>query len=189
MTNGYRPEMIQHAFIDFIGSHLQPFWSFTVPKLRLVARYTLSDDLIALRFETNHAFRRQLVGSQRGWQGGQHLNLSLLIKGVYHQRSYSLLGLAHQPLWWHDVTTGNSINSGDSKKQPPYLAITIAIKPQGLVSDYLTKHMALGSVINSSVPSGSFTLAQSSITVQTTSAAETSASLLFIAGGSGITPM
>ena len=88
MTNGYRPEMIQHAFIDFIGSHLQLFWSFTVPKLRLVARYTLSDDLIALRFETNHAFRRQLVGSQRGWQGGQHLNLSVLIEGVYHQRSY-----------------------------------------------------------------------------------------------------
>lgn len=189
MTNGYRPEMIQHAFIDFIGSHLQPFWSFTVPKLRLVARYTLSDDLIALRFETNHAFRRQLVGSQLGWQGGQYLNLSVLIEGVYHQRSYSLLGLAHQPLWWHDVTTGNSINSGDSKKQPPYLAITIAIKPQGLVSDYLTKHMTLGSVINSSVPSGSFTLAQSSITVQTKSAAEKPTSLLFIASGSGITPM
>jgi len=189
MANGYRPEIIQHAFIDFIGSHLYPFWSLTTPKLRLIARYPLNDDLVALRFETNHAFRRQLIGAQRGWQGGQHLNLSVLIEDVYHQRSYSLVGLAHQPLWWYDDTIDNVINSGASKKQPPNFTVTIAIKPQGLVSDYLTKHMTLGSTINSSIPSGSFTLQQSFITARIESDAEKPTPLLFIAGGSGITPM
>ena len=50
MANGYRPEIVQRAFVDFIGSRLHPFWSLTTSKLRLIARYTLSDDLIALRW-------------------------------------------------------------------------------------------------------------------------------------------
>ena len=189
MANGYRPEIIQHAFIDFIGSRLYPFWSLTTPKLRLIDRYELSDDLVALRFETNHAFRQQLIGAQRGWQGGQHLNLSVLIEEVYHQRSYSLVGLAHQTLWWHDDTIDNAINSGASKKLSPNLTVTLAIKPQGLVSDYLTKHMTLGSIVNSSVPSGTFTLPPSPITAQIESNTKKPVPLLFIAGGSGITPM
>ena len=189
MANGYRPEIIQHAFIDFIGSRLYPFWSLTTPKLRLIDRYELSDELVALRFETNHAFRQQLIGAQRGWQGGQHLNLSVLIEDVYHQRSYSLVGLTHQPLWWHDDTIDNAINSGTSKKQSPNFTVTLAIKPQGLVSDYLTKHMTLGSIVNSSVPSGTFTLPPSPITAQIESNTKKPVPLLFIAGGSGITPM
>ena len=189
MTNGYRPEIIQHAFIDFIGSRLYPFWSLTTPKLRLIDRYKLSDELVALRFETNHVFRQQLIGAQRGWQGGQHLNLSVLIEDVYHQRSYSLVGLAHQPLWWHDDTIDNAINNGDSKKQSPNFTVTLAIKPQGLVSDYLTKHMTLGSIVNSSVPSSTFTLPPSPITTRIESNTEKPVPLLFIAGGSGITPM
>ena len=189
MANSYRPEIIQHAFIDFIGSRLYPFWSLTTPKLRLIDRYKLSDDLVALRFETNHVFRQQLIGAQRGWQGGQHLNLSVLIEDVYHQRSYSLLGLAHQPLWWHDDTIDNAINNGTSKKQSPNFTVTLAIKPQGLVSDYLTKHMTLGSIVNSSVPSSTFTLPPSPITTRIESNTEKPVPLLFIAGGSGITPM
>ena len=59
MTTGYRPELIQRAFVDFISTRLHPFWSFTVPKLRLIALRTLSDDLIALQFEPNHAFKQQ----------------------------------------------------------------------------------------------------------------------------------
>ncbi|WP_256713945.1 hypothetical protein [Psychrobacter sp. C 20.9] len=29
MANGYRPEIVQRAFVDFIGSRLHPFWSLT----------------------------------------------------------------------------------------------------------------------------------------------------------------
>lgn len=187
MATGYRPEVIQRAFVDFIGSRLHSFWSLTTPKLRLIARYTLSDDLIALRFETNRAFRQQISGLQDGWQGGQHLDLRVFIDGVYHHRSYSLVGLAQQPLWWHDDTADSNV----AKSQRH--TVTIAIKPQGLVSNYLTQQIPLASVVDTSIPLGNFTLAkaktQASIAVQKNLDNEQPAPLLFIAGGSGITPM
>lgn len=181
MPSGYQPEIVQHAFIDFIGSRLHPFWSLTVPKLRLIARRALSDDLIALQFEPNRAFKQHAFGSRdnllNGWHGGQHIDLSVVIDSINHQRSYSLVGLANQILWWQD----DDIN--DKNKNQQRHTITIAIKPQGLVSDYLTQHAALGTILNSSVPSGNFTLEQASSPIKKLSP------LLFIAGGSGITPM
>lgn len=182
MANGYRPEIIQRAFVDFIGSRLHPFWSLTIPKLRLIARYTLSDDLIALRFETNRAFKQQTSEVMGGWQGGQYLDLRVCIDGVYYQRSYSIVGLAHQPLWWLDDNT-------ESHTADQCHTVTIAIKPQGLVSDYLTKQMPLASVINTSLPLGHFTLEQTSILRHEISDNKQLTPLLFIAGGSGITPM
>lgn len=193
MNTGYRPELIQRAFVDFIGSRLQPFWSLTIPKLRLIARQVLSEDLVALQFETNRAFGSQTIGLQDDWKGGQHLNLSVVIDGVYHQRSYSLVGLPQQLLWWHDDTINNVINK--RKKQQQRRTVTIAIKPQGLVSNYLSKRMTLGTIINSSMPSGDFTLENASLAKQVgssiniTSELKRPAPLLFVAGGSGITPM
>ena len=212
MTTGYRPELIQGAFIDFISTRLHPFWSLTVPKLRLIARRPLNDDLIALQFEPNRAFTQQVFGSSNrsggsshgGWHGGQHINLSVLIDGVYHPRHYSLVGLSQQPLWWHEDSNKNSNensfnNSLYQKSQPQTITstITIAIKPQGLVSDYLSKRTALGTIFNSSLPSGKFTLAHRVLAQQASPISEplsltslqVPAPLLFIASGSGITPM
>ena len=218
MTTGYRPELIQRAFVDFISTRLHPFWSLTVPKLRLIARRKLSDDLIALQFEPNRAFKQQAFSSNDsshdGWHGGQHINLSVLLDGIYHQRNYSLVGLPQQPLWWHEDSDKNSNgnkdnynnsfnrdsldkNSFDKKSQPQMIpsTITIAVKPQGLVSDYLSKHAAIGTIFNSSLPNGEFTLAQATSGQQAKQISEplspTSAQvpLLFIASGSGITPM
>ena len=218
MTTGYRPELIQRLFIDFISTRLHPFWSLTVPKLRLIARRTLSDDLIALQFEPNRAFKQQAFSSGNSshdsWHGGQHINVSVLLDGVYHQRHYSLVGLAQQPLWWHEDSDKNSNRNQDSlnnsldkngfdrdrldeKSQPQTIVstITIAVKPQGLVSDYLSKRAALGAIFNSSLPSGEFTLAHTVLAQQASQISEplsltsTPLPLLFIASGSGITPM
>lgn len=191
MATGYRPEIVQRAFVDFIGSRLHPFRSLTTPKLRLVARYDLSDDLIALRFETNRAFRQQTNGAKSGWQGGQYIDLRVFIDGIYHQRSYSLVGLVNQPLWWHEAIIDN--NPSKSKRH----TVTIAIKPQGMVSRYLTKHLPIGAIINTSIPRGHFTLAQSLMTAQREASNIEHLdkenfqknTLLFIAGGSGITPI
>ena len=215
MTTGYRPELIQRAFVDFISTRLHPFWSLTVPKLRLIARHTLSDDLIALQFEPNRAFKKQAFNSSDsshdGWHGGQHINLSVLIDGIYYQRHYSLVGLSQQPLWWHDEDEQPSNRNKDhfnnivgkvsfyEKLQPRTIAstITIAMKPQGLVSDYLSKHAVLGTIFDSSLPSGEFTLAHNVLAQQSSQISEplsltsvpVPVPLLFIAGGSGITPM
>ena len=156
MATGYRPEVIQRAFVDFIGSRLHPFWSLTMPKLRLVARYPLSDDLIALRFETNGAFRQQSFKETESWQGGQYLDLRVLIDGVYHQRSYSIVGLANQPLWWSDDT---NTKTAKSRRH----TVTIAVKPQGLISNYLAEQMPLASIVDTSVPLGGFTLAKTNL--------------------------
>ena len=211
MTTGYRPELIQRAFVDFISTRLHPFWSLTVPKLRLIARRTLSDDLIALQFEPNRAFKQQVFSSSyrlgnhsdnnlhKGWHGGQHISLSVLIDGIYHQRHYSLVGLPDDALWWYDDNNEKSNNrlNDKFKSQTITSTITIAIKPQGLVSDYLSKRAALGTIFNSSLPSGEFTLAHTVLAKQTSQISEpvslnslsVPAPLLFIASGSGITPM
>ena len=180
MANGYRPEMVQRAFVDFIGSRLHPFWSLTIPKLRLIARYELSDDLIALQFETNHAFRQQAFKASEGWQGGQYLNLRVFIDGVYHQRSYSIVGLADQSLWWYE--------DKDKAAKSPRHTVTIAVKPQGVVSHYLTKQLPLASIIDTSLPLGSFTLAKTNLDHREPNHGKPNP-LLFVAGGSGITPM
>ena len=208
MTTGYHPELIQRVFIDFISTRLHPFWSLTVPKLRLIARRTLSDDLIALQFEPNRAFRQQAFSSgnssNNGWHGGQHIDLSVLIDGIYHQRHYSLVGLAQQPLWWYEDSeqkphkNNNNLNNSFAKKSPVQIGtstVTIAIKPQGLVSDYLSKRAALGTIFNSSLPSGEFTLAHTVLAQQASQISKSLSltpiplPLLFIASGSGITPM
>lgn len=190
MSSKYRPEIIQSAFVDFISARVQPFWSLTDPKLQLISRRALGDDLIALQFKTNRVFR------QRGdnWHGGQYINVSVPINGVYHQRSYSLVGLPQQLLWWHDDDSDNNesqktINNKKTKlkKHQQRATVTIAIKPQGLVSDYLVNHAPIGSIFDCSLPSGDFTLAQANLPSVTLTNINTP--LLFIAGGSGITPM
>ena len=184
MANGYRPEIVQRAFVDFIGSRLHPFWSLTTPKLRLIARYEMSDDLIALQFETNQAFRQQISKGADDWQGGQYLDLRVFIDGVYHQRSYSLVGLANQPLWWQD----DAVITKSAKSQRH--TVTIAVKPQGLVSDYLTKQLSLSSIVDTSMPLGHFTLAQAKTSLDNREPDNQKLHpLLFVAGGSGITPM
>lgn len=187
MSSSYRPEFIQRSFVDFISTRLHPFWSLTTPKLRLVAKHTLSDDLVALQFDINRAFKQQ----SDGWQGGAHINLSIVIDGIYHQRSYSLVGLPYEPLWW------NNKSSIDKKLQRQTL--TIAVKPQGLVSNYLINQASLGAIFDSSLPRGDFTLEHISADQQIKSANQNAqikdltikelAPILCIAGGSGITPM
>ena len=184
MANGYRPKIVQRAFVDFIGPRLHPFWSLTTPKLRLIARYEISDDLIALQFETNQAFRQQSFKGTDDWQGGQYLDLRVFIDGVYHQRSYSIVGLANQPLWWQD----DAVITKSAKSQRH--TVTIAVKPQGLVSYYLTKQLSLSSIVDTSMPLGHFTLAQAKTSLDNREPNNQKLHpLLFVAGGSGITPM
>ncbi|MBH0095021.1 iron-sulfur cluster-binding domain-containing protein [Psychrobacter sp. NZS113] len=190
MATGYRPEIIQRAFVDFIGSRLHPFWSLTRPKLRLIARQVLNDDLVAVQFEGNHAFKRQALDSDGGWHGGQHINLTVVIDAIYHQRYYSLVGLPKQPFYLQSDIDNSENSENSENKQSQSNIVTIAIKPQGLVSNYLTQQAPLGTIFDSSLPDGDFTLAQAKLDTQGANhLSSTPSSLLFIAGGSGITPM
>ncbi|MGM8885083.1 flavin reductase family protein [Psychrobacter sp. 1U2] len=194
MTEAYRPEMIQSAFINFLGSRLQPFWSLTSARLRLVARQQLSDDLIVLEFETNRAFRRQAFARFDDWHGGQHISLSIPIEGVYHQRHYSLVGFYNQPIALQQAIFDNNDHSLTKRANHSTLStkntVTIAIKPQGLVSNYLTQQVALGTIFDSGIPAGDFTFENNVPFINPGPTNSGSAApILFIASGSGITPM
>ena len=192
MTTGYRPEIIQSAFVTLISSRLSTFWSLSTPRLRLIARYKLSDELIALEFEANQAFRRQAFDLFEDWQGGQHISLSVPIEGIYHQRHYSLVGFYRQPMALQRAIDKPLISRTTDSLSRKRNTVTIAIKPQGIVSNYLTQQVALGAVFDSNIPTGDFTLdrSHSALSLQANSSVDSvDVPLLFIASGSGITPM
>lgn len=191
MAAGYRPEIIQSAFVNFIGSHLNPFWSLTTPRVRLIAKHSLNEELVALEFQTNQAFRRQAFKVNSDWHGGQYISLMVPIAGIYHQRNYSLIGLSEQPLALTN-SISKSFASARTNVNNTSHTLTIAIKPQGMVSNYLTKQARIGAIFDTSVPSGEFTLAhlQSKLNEKCVEPSSlTEVPLLFIASGSGITPM
>ncbi|XID75037.1 ferredoxin reductase [Alkanindiges sp. WGS2144] len=84
---------------------------------------------------------------------GQFIQLSIRIDGVLHQRCYSIIS-----------------NPQDNE-------LAIAVKRQGLVSNYLAQQAQRGDVVEISQAQGEFVLPAMA------------QSLLFIASGSGITPM
>ncbi|WP_256713946.1 flavin reductase family protein [Psychrobacter sp. C 20.9] len=92
--------------------------------------------------------------------------------------------MANQPLWWQD----DAVITKSAKSQRH--TVTIAVKPQGLVSDYLTKQLSLSNIVDTSMPLGHFTLAQAKTSLDNREPDNQKLHpLLFVAGGSGITPM
>ena len=87
-------------------------------------------------------------------------------------------------MWWQD----DAVITKSAKSQRH--TVTIAVKPQGLVSDYLTKQLSLSSIVDTSMPLGHFTLAQAKTSLDNREPNNQKLHpLLFVAGGSGITPM
>lgn len=204
----YRPKLIETAFIDFISDRFDPFWSPVTPRVKLVSKVQLNDSLIALELAPNPRWLRQLKRRQSqhsmpplqsarhqatnanslsqttstpalthlaspnlSWQAGQHITLSVKISSIYYHRSYSLVGT---PL---ESPLHRLVNRPAHSNHSLY----IAIKPQGLVSNYLANHARIGDVFDCELPEGEFTLIHQHV--------EPSQPLGFIASGSGITPM
>lgn len=179
MSTLYRPKMIEHAFLSFMSSRVLPFWSARTPKLRLLNRHVLSEDLVAVQFAVNSNFKRQVFDTNKGWRGGQHISVRMMIDHCYHERRYSIVGLPDETLWW--------MNPKHNSR-----TLTLAIKPQGVVSQYLTDTAPIGTIIESSLPLGDFGLNQLADQPHLdgiTQHSDPSSPLLCIAGGSGITPM
>jgi ferredoxin-NADP reductase len=99
------------------------------------------------------------------WQGftaGQHVVVGVEIDGVIHQRCFSLAGSPHRA----DGT----------------LELTVKANPTGRVSKHLVAQARPGMVIRLSEAKGDFTLPAAG-------SAERARHLVFISGGSGITPV
>lgn len=186
----YRPKLVENAFVDFISERISPFHSPLSPKVQLVNRQWLTDDLIALQLRPNKNWLQRLRKVTQGtmaWQPGQNLTLGVTLGGIRHNRSYSLVGTpmisALLPATYSDQQTVGK--SQDQKQQHKSLntldTLTLVIRPQGQISDYLAHVAEIGEVYDCSLPQGNFTLIGHEVSA--------SQPLGFVASGSGITPM
>lgn len=94
-----------------------------------------------------------------GFQAGQHVNICTDIDGIRHNRTFSL---SSSPSLWH---------------QQGQITLTIKRLPGGLVTNWLHDHLQPGHTLGIGEAFGEFLLPEQAQPV------------LFIAGGSGITPI
>lgn len=99
------------------------------------------------------------AGRWPGFEAGQHVNICVEIDGVRHQRTFSL---SSSPILWQE--TGR-------------ITLTIKRLPGGLVTNWIHDRLDTGTVIGLGDAFGDFRLPEPVLPV------------LFIAGGSGITPI
>lgn len=125
-TMVYEPEWVREDFVDFIGEKLHPTWAWKKVKAKLVAKRGLSSNFNELTFKPNHNFKANQ------FQAGQSVLVTLAIKGVRQQRSYSIVSIDEY-------------------------GVTIAVKQQGLVSNALAK-LPQNAVVELSQAQGDFVL-------------------------------
>ncbi|MDG1581618.1 iron-sulfur cluster-binding domain-containing protein [Pseudomonas sp. GOM6] len=124
LASGLRPlralvarRWLREAEVDALLGGLHPAWRLNRVMARVIGRDWVSDDLLALRLRCN--------GNERDWRAGQHVQLYLELDGVRHCRSYSLTR----------VERGGVIELG------------IRRQPDGVISNRLLDHLAVGSVL------------------------------------------
>ncbi len=114
---------------DFWASRLQPSWSWEHPLARIVSRRAESTDSFTLLLQPNRHWR--------GFQPGQHLNISAEIDGTRVTRSYSL---------------------SDAPRADGRIAITVKAMPGGKLSQHLCHAAKPGDVLALGPAFGEMTL-------------------------------
>jgi ferredoxin-NADP reductase len=102
-------------------------------------------------------------GFSFNYQPGQYIGIGLLVDGRWRWRSYSLTS-----------TPVNARASGSSRT----ITITVKAMPEGFLSTHLVGGVAPGTIVRLAAPQGNFVLPDPA-----------PAKVLFITGGSGITPV
>jgi stearoyl-CoA 9-desaturase NADPH oxidoreductase len=104
-------------------------------------------------------------GFSFNYQPGQYIGIGLLVDGRWRWRSYSLTS--------SPVTAGPAA-SGSSRT----ITITVKAMPEGFLSTHLVGGVAPGTIVRLAAPQGNFVMPDPA-----------PAKVLFITGGSGITPV
>ena len=100
-------------------------------------------------------------GFSFGYQPGQYIGIGLLVDGRWRWRSYSL--------------TSSPVSS---RRGGRTITITVKAMPEGFLSTHLVGGVAPGTIVRLAAPAGNFVLPDPA-----------PASVLFLTGGSGITPV
>ncbi len=102
------------------------------------------------------------------YQPGQYVGIGLLVDGRWRWRSYSLTS---------SPVTGTD-TAATSRRGSRTITITVKAMPEGFLSTHLVGGVAPGTIVRLAAPQGNFVLPDPA-----------PASVLFITGGSGITPV
>ncbi len=125
----YQPHWIREDFVDFILQKIKPTFAWKRILAQVTAVQPLSEDMVSLSLKPNHHFDVRQV------KAGQSVLITLMINGVYQQRSYSII----------EVTPRGEIRLG--------------IKVQGVVSK-AAQQLRVGDSFEISQPQGDFVLHQ-----------------------------
>lgn len=128
-TLSYQPHLVREDFVDFVLQKINVTWAWKRVLAEVIAVQSLHTDMVLIKLKPNRNFKFDQV------RAGQSILLTLLIDGVYQQRSYSII----------EVT--------------PQGEIALGIKVQGLVSS-AAQRLHVGECIEISQPQGDFTLHQ-----------------------------
>ncbi|MBA0048744.1 ferredoxin reductase [Mycobacteroides sp. LB1] len=137
-----------HA-VDRYLELVDPMITWEEARARVVRVQRRTTRSVTLTLRTTRQFK--------GFRAGQFVQLGVVIDGVRHVRCFSP-------------------SCADDARE--IIELTIARRPEGLVSNYLYKHAAVGDVYSITPATGSFTLPN-----------PRPSRTLLIAGGSGITPV
>lgn len=124
-------QVLTPSVIDFWAAELGN--SVRVERVigHVVARWMETHDTATLVIKPNRNFR--------GFEAGQHVNVTVAIDGVMHTRSYSF---------------------SEAPRENGLLAITVKKVPQGRVSNYLVDQLNVGDELELGQPFGDMTLQQ-----------------------------
>lgn len=125
----YQPHWVREDFVDFVLQKIKPTFAWKRILAEVIAVEALSSDMVLLTIKPNHNFDLIQV------EAGKSVLITLMINGVYHQRSYSIV----------DVTKNGEIQLG--------------IKVQGLVSK-AAQQLRVGDRFEISQAQGDFVLHQ-----------------------------
>jgi ferredoxin-NADP reductase len=133
--------------------------------------------------------RRETVDSatlviKPGWgftfdyQPGQYIGIGLLVDGRWRWRSYSLTSspVTAGAAW--SATSRSAARSATSRRGGRTITITVKAMPEGFLSTHLVGGVEPGTIVRLAAPQGNFVMPDPA-----------PASVLFITGGSGITPV
>lgn len=125
----YQPHWVREDFVDFVLQKIKPTFAWKRILAEVTAVESLSSDMVLLTVKPNSNFDLSSVAA------GQSILITLMVEGVYHQRSYSIV----------DVTQQGEIQLG--------------IKVQGLVST-AAQQLRVGDRFEISQAQGDFVLHQ-----------------------------
>jgi ferredoxin-NADP reductase len=128
--------------------------------------------IVDIRPETRDAVT-VVIKTGRGWKThtpGQYVRIGIDVDGVRQWRAYSLTS--------ETFRRAGAKRPGDQDGRDGCIAITVKAIPDGVVSNHLVRHAAVGTVVQLDQAAGDFTLG-----------AEVPAKILFLTAGSGITPV